>query len=68
MAKRRGVFYDPQNGTSYAIALAPAGTAAMRVTGYSGQPILSRTYKRPVEVWERVTSPPATCGAPAVTS
>jgi uncharacterized protein (DUF2147 family) len=60
-----GTLYEPQNGTGYSITVAPAENRGVRLTGYSGRPVLMRTYLRPVEVWERV-APPATPCAPAV--
>ena len=64
----RGSFYEPQNGTDYAISVAPAANGTLRVTGHSGRAVLSRTMVRPFEIWERVASPAAPCGSAAVTS
>ena len=59
----RGSFYEPRNGTNYTISVTPLANGAVRVTGYSGQPVLSRTLSRGFEVWERITEPAASCGA-----
>jgi uncharacterized protein (DUF2147 family) len=64
----RGTLYEPENGTNYTINVAPAENGAVRVTGYSGRAVLSRTYTRSVEVWERVAPPAAPCDSAVVTS
>ena len=63
-----GTLYEPQNGTNDTISMNPTESGAVRVTGYSGRPILARTMSRPFEVWERVASPAAPCDGPALTS
>ena len=64
----RGTLYEPENGTDYSISVAPAENGAVRVTGYSGRAVLSRTYARSFEVWERVAPPAVPCNGPALTS
>jgi uncharacterized protein (DUF2147 family) len=64
----RGTFYEPDNGTNYTISVSPAENGAVRVTGYSGRAVLSRTYARSFEVWERVAPPAAPCDGAATTS
>jgi uncharacterized protein (DUF2147 family) len=64
----RGSLYEPENGTSYTISVAPAENGAVRVTGYSGRAVLSRTYARTFEVWERVAPPAVPCDGAALTS
>ena len=59
---------EPENGTDYSISVAPAEHGAVRVTGYSGRAVLSRTYARSFEVWERVAPPAVPCNGPALTS
>ncbi len=63
-----GSLYEPRNGTDYAISVAAADNGALRVVGYSGRPVLSRTMTRAVAIWERVAPPTAPCGGAAATS
>ena len=44
----RGTLYDPQNGTDYTVSVDPVENGAVRVTGHSGRPVLSRTMVAPV--------------------
>jgi uncharacterized protein (DUF2147 family) len=62
-----GTLYDPQNGTDYRVSVNSAEKGAVRITGHSGRPVLSRTMSRPFEVWERVAPPAAPCDAAAAT-
>jgi uncharacterized protein (DUF2147 family) len=62
-----GMLYDPQNGTDYRVSVNSVEKGAVRVTGHSGRPVLSRTMSRPFEVWERVAPPAAACDAAAAT-
>ena len=64
----RGTLYEPENGTDYTINMAPAENGAVRVAGYSGRAVLSRTYARSFEVWERVAAPAAPCNGAVATS
>jgi uncharacterized protein (DUF2147 family) len=64
----RGTLYEPQNGTDYTISLTPAENGAVRVTGHSGRAVLSRTYSRAFEVWERVAPPTSPCDGATATS
>jgi hypothetical protein len=64
----RGTLYEPRNGTDYAVSIAPAENGAVRVTGYSGRPVLSRVMTRPFEFWERVAAPADRCSGTPVTS
>jgi uncharacterized protein (DUF2147 family) len=64
----RGTLYEPQNGTDYWVSMAPAENGAVRVAGHSGRPVLSRTYSRAFEVWERVAPPATPCDGTAATS
>jgi len=64
----RGTLYEPQNGTDYAISMVPAENGAVRVAGHSGRAVLSRTYSRAFEVWERVAPPASPCDGTAATS
>jgi len=64
----RGTLYEPENGTDYTISVAAAENGAVRVTGYSGRAVLSRTYARSFEVWERVAPPAAPCDGAVATS
>jgi uncharacterized protein (DUF2147 family) len=63
-----GTLYDPQNGTDYSVSVNPVEKGAVRVTGHSGRPVLSRTMSRSFEVWERVAPPASPCNAAAATS
>jgi uncharacterized protein (DUF2147 family) len=63
----RGVLYDPHNGTNYDIVITAASNGAVRVSGHTTRPFLSRTYSRELEVWDRVPAPSTPCG-PAATS
>ena len=64
----RGTLYEPENGTDYTISVNPAENGAVRVGGYSGRAVLSRTYARSFEVWERVAPPTAPCNGAVATS
>ena len=63
-----GRFYEPQNGTDYAVSMVPLDNGTVRVAGHSGRPVLSRTMSRPFEIWQRVAMPNPRCGNPAATS
>ncbi len=64
----RGTLYDPQSGTDYTISVNKAENGAVRIAGFAGRPVLSRTYSRPLEVWERVAPPAAPCDGAVATS
>jgi uncharacterized protein (DUF2147 family) len=64
----RGTLYDPQNGSDYRVSVDPAENGAVRISGHSGRPVLSRTYSRAFEVWERVAPPVDPCSGAVATS
>jgi Uncharacterized protein conserved in bacteria (DUF2147) len=57
----RGTLYDPRTGDDSAIEIYAGQNGDLHVTGHAGRPILSRTYVRREEVWQRVTPPAGAC-------
>jgi uncharacterized protein (DUF2147 family) len=65
----RATLYDPENGTSYYLDLYPGDRGGLSVEGRWGIPVMTRSMRRPVELWERVTGAAAqTCSPNAPTS
>lgn len=58
-----GTFYDPRTGDENAANLWLGTGGELHVSARSGQPVVSRSYVRPSEVWQPVEAPQAACDA-----
>ena len=59
----RGTFYDPRTGDQNTVSLWIGEGGEVHVSGHAGQPVLSRSYVRPQEVWQPVAQPQLACDA-----
>lgn len=57
----RGTFYDPRTGDENAVTLWLGGGGEVHVAGHAGQPVLSRSYVRPQQIWQPVAAPQIAC-------
>jgi hypothetical protein len=57
----RGNFYDPRTGDNTTVGLWLDADGKAHVSGFAGQPILSRSYVRPEQIWQRVPEPQLAC-------
>jgi hypothetical protein len=62
------VLYDAHNGTEYNISVARAANGGINVSGHTTRPFFSRTYTRPLEVWDKVPAPAISCDPSRLTS
>ena len=60
-ATLQGKFYDPRTGDDSAVQVHAGPKGELHVFGHAGRPIVSRTYVRPEEVWQRVAPLTASC-------
>ena len=57
----QGKFYDPRTGDDSVVQVRAEPNGELHVFGHAGRPIVSRTYVRHEEIWQRIAPLTASC-------